>query len=180
MHCGDQRHLGLCPGYVPALAYGTCRVSDQGTTLRASDLHNARATILNPFCKILRNMRSKFNMRVVRSMQATPALRWCRFQYWIFYPVLKHLSVGVNVFISIVTNILIWCFNWRSAIACLIKFLDVILTVSCLCWFYWSFTCTLSEMTNKRCPINLINSNKLGKVINQGNWVVSPITELCY
>ena len=25
------------------------RVSDQGTTLRASDIHNARATILNPF-----------------------------------------------------------------------------------------------------------------------------------
>ena len=49
MHCGDQRHLGLCLGYVPALAYGSCRVSDQGTTLGASDLHNARATILNPF-----------------------------------------------------------------------------------------------------------------------------------
>ena len=49
MHCGDQRHLGLCLGFVPALAYGSCRVSDQGTTLRASDLHNARATILNPF-----------------------------------------------------------------------------------------------------------------------------------
>ena len=29
--------------------YLSCRVSDQGTTLRASDLHNARATILNPF-----------------------------------------------------------------------------------------------------------------------------------
>ena len=52
MHCGDQRHLGLCLGYVPALAYGSCRVSDQGTTLRASDLHNARATILNPFNKL--------------------------------------------------------------------------------------------------------------------------------
>ena len=31
------------------LAYGSCKVSDQGTTLRASDLHNARATILNHF-----------------------------------------------------------------------------------------------------------------------------------
>ena len=29
MHCGDQRYLGLCLGYVPALAYGSCRVSDQ-------------------------------------------------------------------------------------------------------------------------------------------------------
>ena len=47
MHCGDQRHLGLRLGYVPARAVG--EVSDQGTTLRASDLHNARATILNPF-----------------------------------------------------------------------------------------------------------------------------------
>ena len=39
----------LCFGCFPALAYGSCRDSDQGTTLRASDLHNARATILNPF-----------------------------------------------------------------------------------------------------------------------------------
>ena len=43
--------IRLCLGYVPALAYGSCRVSDQGTTLHASDLHNARATILNPFNK---------------------------------------------------------------------------------------------------------------------------------
>ena len=49
MYCGDQSHVGLCLGYVPALAYGSCGVSDQGTTLRASDLHNARATSLNPF-----------------------------------------------------------------------------------------------------------------------------------
>ena len=40
LHEPYQRHLGLCLGYVPALAYGSCRVSDQGTTLRASDLHN--------------------------------------------------------------------------------------------------------------------------------------------
>ena len=33
--------------------YGSCRVSDQGTTLRASDLHNARADILNPFNLLL-------------------------------------------------------------------------------------------------------------------------------
>ena len=61
MHCGDQRHLGLCLGYVPALAYGSCRVSDQGTTLRASDLHNARATILNPFnTKVAIFVRAKY------------------------------------------------------------------------------------------------------------------------
>ena len=49
VHGGDQRHLGFCLGYVPALAYGSCRVSHQGTTMRASGLHNAWATILNPF-----------------------------------------------------------------------------------------------------------------------------------
>ena len=30
-----------------------CRVSDQRKTLRDSDLHNARATILNPFKLVL-------------------------------------------------------------------------------------------------------------------------------
>ena len=49
MNCEDQRHLGLCLGCVPAFTYGSWRVSDQGTTLRASDLHNARATIHNHF-----------------------------------------------------------------------------------------------------------------------------------
>ena len=34
----DQRHLRLCLGYVPALAYGSCRVSNQSTALRASNL----------------------------------------------------------------------------------------------------------------------------------------------
>ena len=33
-------------------ACGSCRDSDQDTTLRASHLHNARATILNPFHNI--------------------------------------------------------------------------------------------------------------------------------
>ena len=28
----DQRHLGLCHGYVITLTYSSCRVSDQGTT----------------------------------------------------------------------------------------------------------------------------------------------------
>ena len=37
MHCGDQRHAGLCLGRRPC------------TSRRASDLHNARATIRNPF-----------------------------------------------------------------------------------------------------------------------------------
>ena len=39
----------VVPWLRPSNVYGSCRVSDQGTTLHASDLHNARATILNPF-----------------------------------------------------------------------------------------------------------------------------------
>ena len=40
-------NLRMCPVYVPAFAYGSCRVSDEGTTPRASDLSNAWVTILN-------------------------------------------------------------------------------------------------------------------------------------
>ena len=47
--------IGLDNSVSPArsMHYGSCRVSDQGTTLRVSDLHNARATTLNPFNKPL-------------------------------------------------------------------------------------------------------------------------------
>ena len=51
-HCvlcgGDLFSLDHVCGYQYD-TYGSCRDSDQGTTLRASDLHNSRATILNPF-----------------------------------------------------------------------------------------------------------------------------------
>ena len=43
MHCGDQRHAGLCLGRRP------CMSCSQGTILSALDLHSAWATILNPF-----------------------------------------------------------------------------------------------------------------------------------
>ena len=49
VHGGDRRHLGSCLGYVPVLAYCSCR----SPTLRASDLHDARATILNPLSKFI-------------------------------------------------------------------------------------------------------------------------------
>ena len=47
MHCGDQGHTGLGCALVGDLRLVQGR--SQGTTLSASDLHNARATILNPF-----------------------------------------------------------------------------------------------------------------------------------
>ena len=78
MHCGDQRHLGLCLGYVPALAYGSCRVSDQGTTLRASDLHNARAAILNPFSKVgFSGLRSQGASLTFRELSKIFSWNWC-------------------------------------------------------------------------------------------------------
>ena len=49
VHCGDQRHAGLCLGRRPCTSRRRVQGRSQGTTLRASDLHNARATILNPF-----------------------------------------------------------------------------------------------------------------------------------
>ena len=49
MHCGDQRHTGLCLGRRPCTSRRRVQGRSQSTTLSASDLHNARATILNPF-----------------------------------------------------------------------------------------------------------------------------------
>ena len=49
MHCGDQRHAGLCLGRRPCTSRRRVQGCSQGTTLSASDLHNARATILNHF-----------------------------------------------------------------------------------------------------------------------------------
>ena len=49
MHCGDQRHAGLCLGRGPCTSRRRVQGRSQGTTLSASDLYNARATILNPF-----------------------------------------------------------------------------------------------------------------------------------
>ena len=45
MHCGDQRHEGLCLGRSPWTSCRRVQGRSQGTTLRASDLHNALCTI---------------------------------------------------------------------------------------------------------------------------------------
>ena len=59
--CGDQRHAGSCLGRRPCTSRRRVQGCSQGTTLSASDLHNARATILNPFynmeCKIIKKIR---------------------------------------------------------------------------------------------------------------------------
>ena len=64
MHCGDQRHAGLCLGRRPCTSRRRVQGRSQGTTLSASDLHNARATILNPFY----NMESKIIKKIRQNM----------------------------------------------------------------------------------------------------------------
>ena len=49
MHCRDQRHAGLCLGRRPCTSRRRVQGRSQGTPISASGLHNARATILNPF-----------------------------------------------------------------------------------------------------------------------------------
>ena len=49
MHRGDKRHTELCLGRRPCTSRKRVKGRSQDTTLSASDLHNVRATILNPF-----------------------------------------------------------------------------------------------------------------------------------
>ena len=72
MHCGDPGQAGVC--------LGRTRVQgrSQDTTMCASDLHNARATILNPFynmeCKMIRKI-GRYKTRIeayIPSINVTP------------------------------------------------------------------------------------------------------------
>ena len=66
MHCGDQRHAGLCLGRRPCTSRRRVQGRSQGTTLSASDFHNARATILNPFYnmeyKMIKEKKTKYGV----------------------------------------------------------------------------------------------------------------------
>ena len=59
VHCSDQGHLGLCFSYAPALAYGSCRASDESTTLGTSNLHNSLAPIINPSTWLINSTKSR-------------------------------------------------------------------------------------------------------------------------
>ena len=58
VHCGDQEHTALYLGRRPCTCHMRLQGRSQGTTLSASDLHNARPTILNHCynmeCKIIK------------------------------------------------------------------------------------------------------------------------------
>ena len=91
---------------VPALAYGSCRVSDQGTTLRASDLHNARPTILNPF--IYDRNPYTWNTAMVPSMLLF-------FTIWYIFPLpllwlhISHLSQSLHLVLHRTGHLPILC-----------------------------------------------------------------------
>ena len=65
MHCGDQRHAGLCLGWRPCTSHRRVQGCSQGTTLSASDLHNAQATILNPFYNMEYKIIKKIRLNTV-------------------------------------------------------------------------------------------------------------------
>ena len=65
MHCGDQRHAGLCLGRRPSTSRIQVQERSQGTTLSASDLQKARATILNPFYNMEYKLSTKIRQNTV-------------------------------------------------------------------------------------------------------------------
>ena len=81
MHCGDHRHAGLCLGRRPCTSRRRVQERSQGTTLSASDIHNARATILNPFYnmeyKIIKKIRQNMAWieAAILGRKLTP--NWC-------------------------------------------------------------------------------------------------------
>ena len=82
MHCGDQRHKGLCLDLGPCSSHRRVEGWSQGTTLSASDLHNSLATILNPLYNmgIIKVEKKKNNvisskvMMLLLSANFTPSL----------------------------------------------------------------------------------------------------------
>ena len=71
-------HLGLCICYVPAPAYGSCRVSDQGTTLGAPHLHNSLAPISNPCTWLINSTKSRMSESVMIPARFCIALKFDR------------------------------------------------------------------------------------------------------
>ena len=56
MHYGDQRHAGLCFGWRTCTNRRREQGRSQRITRNASDLHNARATILNLFYNMIKKI----------------------------------------------------------------------------------------------------------------------------
>ena len=90
MHCGDQRHAGLCLGRRPCTSRRRVQGRSQGTTLSASDLHNARATILNPFYnmeyKIIKKIRQNTAWIEADILGKNLTPNWCTGWLWPGWP----------------------------------------------------------------------------------------------
>ena len=76
MHCGDQRHAGLCLGRSPCTSRRRVQGRSQGTTLSASDLHNAGATILNPFYNMVLVYINKKRKKTREKCNAVTSHEW--------------------------------------------------------------------------------------------------------
>ena len=99
---------------------------------------------------------------------ANTALLWSLF-FKTSYPV---SCMYVRDFIVILLNTCYYiCIyvSWRF----LTKFYDMCNPeILCNCLFYLLFTCTLSEMLNKRCPINLSHHGKSSAMENELAWYI--------
>ena len=97
MHCGDQRLAGMCLGWGLCKSRRLMSGRSQGTTLSASDLHNARATILNPLYhmkyKIIKKIRQNttWTKVVILGINLTPS------QYNALAPAIVYVSNGVTI-----------------------------------------------------------------------------------
>ena len=87
----------------PARAVGECRRS-QGTTLSASDLHNARATILNPFYnmeyKVINKIRQNTTWIEADILGKNLTPNWCN----AFAPAIVYVSNDVTIPFNAVTS----------------------------------------------------------------------------
>ena len=84
--------IGLCLGYVPAFANGSCRVSEQGTTLCVSYLHNARATILNPYSKWYWNIYIYMHTIKIQINEVCCSMSCFQICSWFTYQVISELK----------------------------------------------------------------------------------------
>ena len=83
--------------YVPALPYGSCRVSEQCTTLRASDLHNARPTILSPFYNMEYKIIKKIRQNKTWIEADIPCINLTPNRYNTLAPAIGYVSNDVTI-----------------------------------------------------------------------------------
>ena len=116
MHYGDQRHAGLCLGQRTCRSLRLVQGRSQGITPSASDLYNARATILNPFYNMeyerIKKMKQKYGVNLSghsrhkshsQTVQCTCPSR-CLHKQW------RHNSIQLRDVIKAALRTLVWTY----------------------------------------------------------------------